>query len=290
MYQLNKKRVLKKGESGAYGTKKYSNPFFGSKRDTRLKIDFDFSSYSKAVIIFFFLIIFSFLWALFFSEYFIIKKIDITGGGKISVDEIRKYADNQIKSKKFIFFSQKNYFLFSKSQFIEFLHSKHSFEFINIKKKYPDSLFIEFNEKPYEITWMEDEKYYYTDRSGGIITEANLLELKERKYPLIHNQSSDKIDENQVTVEQKILDFTISLFQSLKEHENEFEIEKFILDSDINTVKAVVVNGPELYFNIELDIQKQVNKLLVVKREKLEHNFDTVEYVNLKVGDSVYYR
>lgn len=290
MYQTNKKTITHKKGSSAYSTKKYSNPFFNSNTETKVKINIDFSPYSKVFAIVFFLVSFSFVWALFFSDYFDIKKIEINGGGKISVDEIRKYANNQLKSKRLIFFSQKNYFLFSNKQFLEFLHSKHSFEYLNIDKKYPNRLLIEFNEKPYKITWLEDDRYYYTDSEGGIIAEANLLELKERKYPLIHNQSDGKIIGNKVDVEKKYLEFISRLFDGFSEHKEEFNIEKYIIDNNPDTVKAIVVNGPEIYFNTNIDLQKQINKLLVVKREKLNHNYESIEYINLKIGDSVYYR
>lgn len=289
MYSRNNKQITKK-KGQSYNTKKYDNPFFKQKKKRKIKFNFDFSPNIKIIGIVLFLVAFSFLWALFFSDYFEIKNIDIEGGGKISVDDINKYTNNQLRAKKLFFFKQKNIFLFDKSDFISFLNSKHSFEYLEVKKKYPDGIKISFNEKNYEITWAEDDTYYYTDREGGIITEANLLEIKEKKYPLIQNLSDEKIQENKVSVKKEYLDFSILLFNSISEYHDEFEVEKFIIDNEPDTIKVKVVNGPEIYFNITLDYEKQLRKLLVLKREKIKDNFPNIEYINLKIGDSVYYR
>lgn len=289
MYHRNKNKNIKK-KVGSYNTDKYSNPFFRNKRKRNFKFNLNFSPNIKIVGFIIFLIVFSFLWALFFSDYFDIKKINVEGGGKISVDNIRKYANNQLRAKKFIFFSQKNIFLFDKSDYIDFLNSQHSFAYLDVKKKYPDTLNISYNEKPYEITWAEDGKYYYADKEGEIITEANLLELKEKEYPLIENLSDKKINRNQVSVDQKYIDFTLKIFKSMQEYPEEFIIEKFIIDKEPDTLKLQILNGPQIFFNITLDYKMQLRKLLAIKREKLKNNFNSLKYINLKIGDSVYYQ
>jgi hypothetical protein len=48
--------------------------------------------------------------------------------------------------------------------------------------------------------------------------------------------------------------------------------------------------GPAVYFNIEEDIDKQINKLIIIKNEKIKKDFNKKTYIDLRYGDRVYYR
>jgi len=51
-----------------------------------------------------------------------------------------------------------------------------------------------------------------------------------------------------------------------------------------------LIDGPKIFFNTEEGIDKQINKLLVIKNEKLKDDFNGKEYIDLRYGDRVYYR
>ena len=98
------------------------------------------------------------------------------------------------------------------------------------------------------------------------------------------------IIDKSITVEPGLIDYAKRLFIKFKEYENEFTIERFLVDSDINTVKLIIESGPAIYFNTTESIDKQIEKLLIIKNQKLKDDFNTKTYIDVRYGDSVYYR
>lgn len=281
----NKIRTRSKTEK----TKKYSNPFF-KKRRKKISFKLNLSPYLKVILITIFVTIFSSVWMFSFSDYFDIKKIAVEDGERVLAEDIKKYVKNQTAAKRFVFFPQKKIFFFNTRELSNFLILKHSFEDLKIKKKYPDKIEIEFNEKTHALTWKEDDNYFYIDAQGYIINEANLLELNEREHPLVDNNSSRKIEDNHIGVDNDYLQKILLINQILQEHKKEFDAEKFIIDDVMNTIKVQMANGPQVYFSTILELEKQFRKLLIVKNEKIRDGFSSLEYINLKIGDSVYYQ
>lgn len=289
---IKKKSKYRKKGKLSYSSNKYSNPFFIKKKKSNKKklvsetavkrIRIAITSASIVVI--------GSVWFLFYSNYFTINNIVANGGGRISHDTIEKYAWQQINDSFIIFLPQKNIFIFSKSKLIKNLEEKYSFNSLEIVKELPSTLIVNYNEKQYAMIWCEDDKYFYSDEKGYVITEANLLEIKQKDYPIIKNNTDRRISDDQVPTGTDYINYILALFEKFKNYDTEFEIDRFIIDNDINTVKAEIREGPSIYFNINEDIEKQFNKLLIIKKEKIKDSFYSKSYIDVRIGDSVYYR
>ena len=70
----------------------------------------------------------------------------------------------------------------------------------NRKKKLPNTLKINYQEKVYALIWQEGDTYYYADSTGDVINEANLLEVEHRDYPIIENRTNQIIFNNKMRV------------------------------------------------------------------------------------------
>lgn len=273
-----------------YSTKNYSNPFFQKKRKRKVRLSNEVSLKLK-LIFFIVLVIGLFLgWLLLYSNYFTVTAITSTGEGKIETSKITDTAWKQIENNMFILWPQKNIFLFNTTLLRESLEKKYSFEYLDIKKKFPNQITINYKEKSHSLIWQNGENYYYADVNGAVISETNLLEIEYKDYPLIKNLAGYRIEENHLNVDSRYLEAAIKLFSELKKHELDFTVDRFILDNEVNTLKVQTLNGPQIYFNINDDLAKQINKLLIVKREKIKDNFNNKTYIDLRIGDSVYYR
>ncbi|MCD4761797.1 hypothetical protein K8R32_02440 [bacterium] len=288
----SKKRKIKKRGKLHYSTKEYDNPFFTDKkkRSTIRTIDFSLSIKTKVILLFAFFIVVSTAWLLFYSRFFEIKTILINGGGRISTSSVDKIARQQINDNMLILFPQKNIFLFSKDRLSKNLEHKFVFDNIEIKKDIPDTIIVNYQEKTYDIIWQEDDIYYYADEEGSIITEVNLLEVTEKEYPLIKNASKYKIQENKITVVMTYVQFAKQLAKEFNDYKSDFKVERIIIDNEIKSVKVKIENGPFIYFNIEHDLETQIRKVLVIKREKLKDDFNAKVYIDVRIGNSVYYR
>lgn len=275
-----------------YYKKNLVNPFFRRKKRKRLYISkYSMSRRVKLITMGIIVLIITLIWLFCFSAVFNINKIKIKGLTRISNQEIENLIWQQTKNNRFLFIAQNNLIIFSKTKLIETLNKNYYFEKIIVSKRLPNILIVNIQEKSYAFIWHEADKYYYTDIDGYIINEINPLEIKQKKYPLIHNKGENKIIKNKINIDNIYINYIINLFNEFSvQDKDDLKIEKFIIDKDINTIKMVLVGGPTIYFNIKESQEKQINKLFIIKNEKIKDDFRNKSYIDLRYGDRVYYR
>lgn len=284
-----RKNLIKINKKIDYRKKEYSNPFFRKKR-RKAKLP-RLSLKIKLIFLAIILIICAPAWFCFFSNYFNISVINVFSESKKISENIINLAWQQAENRRFLIGSQTNLFLFNIDKLKKTLNEQYCFDELKIEKKAPNTLNVEFKEKIHSAVWRENDKYYYIDEAGNIITEANPLEIKQKNYPLIDYQIEKGVINNKKIMDQEeSINCVIQLFNKLKNNKHEFEIECFIIDNEINTVKMAIIQGPEIYFNTSEDLEKQIAKLLTLIDEKLKDDFNKKIYIDLRYGDRVYYR
>lgn len=274
-----------------YSTKNYQNPFFQKSTKSVLSLPRAHISWRVKMISLFILGLLA-VAAVFlvYSHYFDIKNVVITGTGQIDDQTIEEHVWRQIGDNILVIIPQRNIFLFSSSRLRDTLNKKYALNHLTIKRKLPNGLIINYQEKEYAFILEENGNFFYTDIHGDIITEANLLEVSERDYPIILNLSDNRIYNDRTQIEAAYLETVFALFNKFKNYSDELKVERFIIDKEINTIKVSIVDGPQVYININNNIDKQINKLLVIKNEKLKDDFVNKTYIDVRYGDSVYYR
>lgn len=277
-----------------YSTKSYSNPFFTRKKrhsiDFNLdNIKFNFSFQFKIIFLVILVLIISLIWGLFYSRFFIINNFEISGSGRIDAESVKKIAERQTNNTMWWIFPQKNIFFFSKDKLRKNLETGYSFEKLDIIKDLPGTLKVNFQEKEYAVIWVENERYFYADKLGNIITETTPLEITEKNYPLIYNFTSNPIVENKIASDLKYINAAIFLFDVFRK-DGQLFIEKFIIDSEVDTVKIKIQEAGEIYFDINEDMEEEYHKLIILKNERLKEDFNKKIYIDLRNGDNIYYR
>ncbi len=285
------KNSLKTKGKLRYSTKNYQNPFF--QKSTKRVLSLPRANISWRIKMISFstlLLLVTAVIFLVYSHYFDIQKVVVSGTGQIGDQTIEEHVWKQIGDNILTIIPQRNIFLFSTTRLTETLNRKYALNRLTIQRKLPNSLVINYHEKEYAFILEENDNYYYADKHGAIITEANLLEVSERDYPIILNLSDNRIYNDQTQIETEYLETVFTLFNIFKSYSEELKVERFIIDKEINTVKVAILAGPQIYININNDIDKQINKLLVIKNEKLKDDFANKIYIDVRYGDSVYYR
>ena len=280
-------KKTRKNNKKFYQRKKYTNPFFQkSKKQKKYRTNssriLKISKFFLLGLIFF---IGSTVWFVFYSNYFSIKEIEIRGGDKINPELIREAAWKQINDSYLVVIPQKNIFIFNKNKLKNTLENKYVFNNLLVVKKIPNKIIVEFNEKEYALILQSGDRYYYCSDKAEIISEIdNIIEISQKDYPIIKNL----IERTRIKQEQ--IAYILELFQAFKDYEKEFKINKFIIDEELNTVKVKLLDGPKIFFSTKGEIEKQINKAVIIKNEKLKESFFDKEYIDVRIGDSIYYR
>jgi cell division septal protein FtsQ len=269
-----------------YHRKRLENPFFKRKEKITL-----FSGLKAKLIAGTLLIVFGLSgWFLFFSPVWMVKNISINATDTIK-DEIKNIVSDQMKEKKILIFQpQKNLLFFNKENLYKTLKNKYRFQQIKVGKKWPDKLEITVTEKTLACVWSEANHYYYVDADGYVMGEVNPLDIQEKTCPLIANESYDSINDSRIGVNPSIIGFATRIFQELPGKSLGIEIDRFITDQDMDTLKLQTSDGQKISFDVKGDADKQLEKLATLKTQKLKDDFKNKKMIDLRFGDKVYYQ
>jgi len=234
------------------------------------------------------------VWFLFYSPYFEIKKIEIFGLEKISESEIKEIIQSQIANYRFLIFRQKNIFWFDEKLAEKNINSKYVLTSLKINKKLPETIEIILEEKKPALIWKTGEKFYYADWNGIIIHELSQDEvstvLNQKVMPLVYDENNQTLEIKNEILTSQLVQFIVNLNNNLSKETTNLVIEGFKVVNKPNTIiKALANNGWQIYFTGSQDLDSQIKKLnLFLKENKEEKNIQ--EYIDLRFEDRVYYK
>jgi len=284
------RRYHKKGDL-RFSTKEYSNPFFNERKKIKNQsVNFEIPLKIKLIFFFLFLLLASTVYVILYSKIFKITQVEINGEGRVNNESIRAISEKIISQKYIKFLPYRNIFLLPKTKLKKELELRYAFDELSIQKDYPNKIVINYKEKSYAFVLEEKGSYFYLDIDGKIIDKANILEVSKQLYPIIKNQTNFLIKDNKTSIDKTQINFILEAFKKFKDLGQEIVIDHFTIDSEINTIKINLENGPLIYLNTNRGVREQIEKLIIVKNEKIKEDFYKKEYIDLRYGDSVYYR
>ena len=272
-----------------YQTKNLKNPFFHSNKTNKKTRTLGLGFYVVGVLV----IILFILYGLFLSPLFTISNIKINGLGRLPESAISQRLWDQTNKQSVWPLKQKNIWLFNSQAAEADLMSNFNFSKININKQLFHSLSIDIEERPYAFIWQEKDlqgavQSYYSDSKGYIIRDSAVTPDDLKKFPLIYNDTPASLIENDyLKIDPTYLTFIFAI-KNAAEKNTETAISKFLISQEVNTVKVQFQNGLLAYFNVKDDAAKQIDKFLIVKREKIKDNLSNINYIDLRYGDKVY--
>ena len=268
-----------------YSKRTYANPFFHRKKNYLARPSGFLSNKIKLAILAAITAILILLWLLFFSALFKITNIEIYGVGENIAKEVDPLA-RQVALNKLL--GKNNLLFFDKNELSEILNDKYYLQNLNIKKVLFHTLKITLEEKRQIAVWLEDEKYFYLDGEGNTINQVDSLNINGSQLPLIQNLTDIKIMGRKANINKPIIDYILTLFDEFKDKKHGFEIERFVIDKDLNTVKMSILGGPKIFFNLEETVIEQTARLELIIKQSLKDNFGAKEYIDLRYGNNIY--
>ncbi len=266
-----------------YQSKNLHNPFFHKK--AKAVNPHRWKWILSAII----LVILFMIWFIFAAPLWRIQEVRVSGLTRLGSAELETIIWNETNNRRGLFFHESNIFLFRREAIIKNIVATYNFSGAEITKKWPHTLELKVIERPYAFIFQEGNAYYYASADAFIIKEPAVSEEDKKKYFILENKNSGTL----VTMNEKInikddyLSFIFDLNQRLAAYP-ELPVERFIIDQEFNTVKVKFVSGPVVFFKIQEGTDVQVNRLLLVKREKIKDNFSKTNYIDLRYGDKIF--
>lgn len=236
--------------------KSYKRSFKTRKKKKFIKIK------TVLLIVFFLMTISSFAYLLFFSSIFKIKEIKVSGVKKIPEKELQDIISEKIN--KNIFFADleniKNYLIESYPEIAK----------IEIKRKLPNSIITEIEErKPVAVL----NNSFVLDKEG----------IAFEKSPNSNLPKITKAGFNNVKLGEKAIDRIEDILKIIKR----IETKEAIIVSD-KRLDIKTTDGFDVYFNLEKDIDWQIEQLEIILQEKIPlQERNNIEYIDLRF-DKIY--
>jgi cell division septal protein FtsQ len=226
-----------------------------------------------------------FFYFLFFSPFFQVKNIFISGAEKISSSEIKNFVQNKLE-KKILFLRIKSIFLINLNEIEkEVLKNFPPVAEIKIGRKFPDVLNINLVERSPLANFCQAEKCFLLDKEGIIFEEsepkADLIKIVDGQKEKIPKLGEPMIENDYL---EKILKIQKYIQEELKIETEEFTVFE-------RRLNLKTKEGWEIYFDPREDINWQLTKLNLVLKEKIpSEKRKDLEYIELRFGDLATFR
>jgi cell division septal protein FtsQ len=286
-----------------YHRKKYQNPFFkrpgatGRSRRFRNRRESFGSWHGKLIVILLMILLGGAIYFIFYSPYFSIRQIEISGLQKIDSNELRGIVDNQTASRRFLIFPQNNIFVFDEKSAEKEINERYALNYLKIEKRLPGSVSISVEEKIPALIWKTAEKFYLVDGDGVIIREIQEGEVSgyQTNQPganmaLVFDESNEITAVKEQIISRKKAEAVVNLQNTLARTTG-LQIVNFTMTNRGDLlIKCLTNEGWQIYFSPTDDLDEQIQKLSVFLKEKNQEDRRGLLYVDLRFEDRVYYK
>jgi len=276
-------KYFKKNIKKDYQRKNLSNPFFHKPKKKPNKRFFACLAVAAVA-----LIIFLF-WFFLAAPLWHINNIKVEGLTRISSDEIISKVFEQEKKSRYGLFKQTNIWLFNKQEVQETILASYNLASLEIIKRPVGTIIIKVGERPYSFIFQQGNEFFYSAIDGYIIREAAVTEDDKSRYLILENRNPNSLidEKNKINISDTYLSFILDLANQITVHP-ELSVERFIIDQEFNTIKVKFKDGPLVYFNTKTPAKAQIERLVLVKNDKIKDNFNKTNYIDLRYGDRIF--
>ncbi len=212
----------------------------------------------------FLLIIFSFLFLyfLFFSDVFVLKKIKIN----TSIPETINIVERNIIKKN------NNLFLFNTKKIKSDFSQITEIESFSIKRKIPNTLIIDIIEKESVLTCCFENNCFAIDKNGYAFKKTVKENYINCSLLILGEKVMDEKDVSNILFIKNRLDYLLGKLS--------FQNNNLILETK---------EGWNVFFDSKNNISDQIIRLEIVL-EKMIENHSTIDYIDLRFGEKVYFK
>lgn len=234
------------------------------------------------------------VYALFFSGFLSINQVNISGLKELDRENILKVVNSRIQGKYLGFLDKNNLLLvISGSIKKELLLGFSKIEGVSIRKKFPNTLFVDIKERESTLIFCQKENCYIVDENGIAYSKKDfsLPEVREERLLTLIDTSEKSAFLWEQVFEKKQLDYILGIGEKMKSNLNIEMKNTYETPSRVSSdIRAVTSEEWKVYFNENISLQKEIDMLRVVLLEKIGDKRQNLEYVDLRSDNKVYYK
>ncbi|OGL95169.1 hypothetical protein A2348_02500 [Candidatus Uhrbacteria bacterium RIFOXYB12_FULL_58_10] len=309
MRSRNHFRVLQRKR---YAAHRFSNPYFRREKKQNWKAIFILS----AIIL---LLLGGVRW-IFGAQRFSVTSVRLNGNETISSDQLSGKVWGELNRRRALFFRAGNRFLFDENRLRAALSSAYAFETLNIDLVCEwvgpgeCAMSIDVKEKTSQLLWQVGGRVFLADIQGIVIRELTDVELEEWRAadspspePLSDGTILTPTPPNPLKRLPLFVDVNATPIEigntvlSKEEVANLFVFHKRLEEMDIPFTQTNIDRlagkwmavrteaGYDILFDAAGDVDAQMRNLVVLLRDTIKDQ-STLEYIDLRFGDHVYYK
>lgn len=231
-----------------------------------------------------------------------INTVEVTGNKVIDASQVEEVIKEEISGNYLWVIPKSNFLFYPKDAVLSRLQSEFErFENISVKIKNPETLAVNLAEREPEFTWCgqipvgEKETCYFMDEKGYIFDQAPYF--SGNIYFKFYGDKDINIDDPKgAHFLPGKWDSLVAFIKTLRGIDmNPTELH---LKEDEVTIKLIAAgngNVPEVIFKLDDDYAKIIENLEAVMTSepmltKFKSNYGTLEYIDLRFGNKVYYK
>ncbi|MDO8669599.1 MAG: hypothetical protein Q7K65_04875 [Candidatus Buchananbacteria bacterium] len=262
-----------------YRRKKFVNPYFSNSSKKEAGSGFNTKLYLKIILAIFL------VYVIIYSDLFKIQTIEVNGAELINQIELEQIVDEQLNTWRWFVLPQKNLLFVSKKKIAEAISKKYGLDNIEINRGWK-KITINIKEKISYLIINSNEKLFFTDKQGIVIREVPEEEKDKYlgEFPILN--TTQEINIGTEALSPQMVDFILRLDEKIKS----FNIEiKNYESGGLTEVTLITKIGWRAHFDINNNFDTSIENLQMVLNQKVKDQ-NSLEYIDLKFGDKIYYK
>ena len=253
----------------------------------------------------------------FFSVRYRINDVEVRGVSSVSTQDVLTVARSAVEAHRFLFFKTKNIFLFDGSEIANTLNEEYVFDAIQTTKSMPHTIVVTIKERQIAFRMKSTEREYLIDREGVVVRKnrnysirPSLLSFMESSgtpeadayegslvtntegdlLPLIFIRQAGEIALGQKILATETVDFINEIITFPRQRY--FTLGLVVIpDAASPHIEIRTEGGWKILMMVPRPLTEQFKALeTVIEGEIGEARLPRVDYIDLRLGDNIYYK
>jgi len=234
-------------------------------------------------------------YALFFAGFLSINQTDISGFKELDREAVAEVVNSHI-SGKYLGFLEKNNLLLVRSGFLkkDLKNRFKKIESADVRKKFPNALLVSIKEKESALIFCHGDDCFVIDKNGTAYSEKDYSwpEIRENRLITLRDFGEKSIKLGDEILSPGYLNYILNIENKIRDNLNVEMAKEYETPSRVSDdIRGITAEGWKIFFNQNVDLQKEINMLRIVLDEKVgNEKRKDLEYVDLRSDNKVYYK